>query len=440
MITTATLDQIDWFRHAAPYINQLRNKRMVVRIDCRLLEGQALERIVHDITLLHALGLQLVICFGARLRVQAALDQANVETELLDNNKRITCKKAMTIIKREVGLMRFDLEAELSRGLANTPMHHASLEVVSGNLITARPVGVVNGIDLQHTGMIRRVDADSITNHLNQGRLVLLPPLGYSLTGEAYNLWSDDVAEAAATHLQADKLIFLDAIPSPAFNDGQPIRELSPETFKTMDTERLLPSDLDRLRRAAHACDNGIKRVHILNGEDNGALIKELFTRDGEGCMLTHERYQNTRSATIDDVKGIVDLISPLEQAGTLVKRPRELLENEINNFMVIEKDGSIIACAALYQWPDAYSAEWACVAVHPDYRRQGLGDKLLEAALEKANQLGLQALFVLTTQSEHWFQERQFQRSDVEELPTEKQKVYNLQRASLVLKRSLTD
>lgn len=437
MIKDANHDQINWFRHAAPYINQHRQQRMVIRLEGRLIEGETLERIVHDITLLHALGIQLVLCFGARSAVQHALDQAGISSEILDNDRRVTSIEAMEIVKREIGRLRFDIEAALSRGLANTPMHNASLEVVSGNLVIARPVGIVDGKDLQHSGMIRRVDHASLINHLDQGRLVLMPPMGYSVTGEAFNLLADDVAEATAVAIDADKLIFLDASPTPELAK-ELIHQVSPREITAMDPSSLHPHDYARLTKAAKAAEKGVNRVHILDGLENGALIRELFTRDGIGCMVTSGRYQNIRQAGPDDVQGIIELIAPLEEQGILVKRPRERLENEVEDFMVIEKDGTIIACAALFNWPQAKAAELACVAVHPDYRRQSLGDTLLEYAIKRAKKLEIERLFVLTTQSAHWFKERQFEATDVSDLPVGRQAVYNLQRASIVLIRQI--
>jgi amino-acid N-acetyltransferase len=358
------------------------------------------------------------------------------------NGLRITDDAALACVKEAVGTVRVEIEALMSMGLANTPMSGVRLRTSSGNFVTARPLGIRDGIDYCHTGEVRRIDGAAIRQHLDDRRIVLLSPIGYSPTGEVFNLSAEEVATAAASELQADKLILMTE--SPELRDGRrrQISQLSlVEATALMNSRRQLDEDtLRHLGHALHACRHGVNRVHLVSRHREGALLLELFTRDGNGTLITAETYEGLRAATIDDVGGILGLIMPLEQEGILVKRSRELLEIEINHFHVIERDGSIIACAALYPAEDGRFAELACLAVHDDYRNHGRGDTLLKAIEDKALRSGLEKLFVLTTRTAHWFRERGFQPGDISQLPARKKNLYNYQRKSRMYVKTLKD
>jgi amino-acid N-acetyltransferase len=192
------------------------------------------------------------------------------------------------------------------------------------------------------------------------------------------------------------------------------------------------------LPHALEACRGGVRRVHLINRHLDGALLLELFTREGVGTMVVRHSLDHLRDATIDDVGGVLALISPLEDEGTLVKRGRELLEIEIDRFSVVDHDGMIVGCAALYPYPDAKAAELACLAVHPDYRDAGHGADLLNVIEGKAQARGIERLFVLTTRAAHWFIERGFSEANVDALPADKRALYNWQRRSKVLIKTL--
>jgi amino-acid N-acetyltransferase len=178
--------------------------------------------------------------------------------------------------------------------------------------------------------------------------------------------------------------------------------------------------------------------VHFLDRQADGAMLMEFFTRDGVGTVMTSAPLARLRDATIDDVGAILGLIEPLEADGTLVKRGRERLEMEITRFSVVEHDGVIVGCAALYPFSTEKSAELACLAVMPDFRRSGYGDQLRSHIEARAKKLKLKRLFVLTTRTAHWFIERGFVESDVDALPAARRELYNLQRRSKVLVKAL--
>jgi amino-acid N-acetyltransferase len=275
---------------------------------------------------------------------------------------------------------------------------------------------------------------------LDDGALALIPPIGYSPTGEVFNLAAADVARSSAIALQADKLIFLLEEPGVLDGSGRLISNLLSQDVESLLAEMpSMPEELAQsLRAGADACLHGVDRVHLVGRRTDGALLRELFTRDGAGTMVTASPYETLRPAGIDDVGGILELLRPLEERGILVRRSREHLETEIDRFSLMERDGMIIACAALYCFPDQGLAELACVAVHPDYRDGVRGKKLLEHIERIAREEGIDQLFVLTTQTAHWFRERGFEPARLQDLPVSKQVLYNYRRNSKVFIKAL--
>ena len=438
-----TLQYVHWFRHSAPYINAHRGKTFVLMFDGEAVQHENFQHIIHDIALLHSLGIRLILVHGARPQINANLALTQIETPFY-KQRRITTRESLNAVMSAVGAIRLQIEALLSMGLANSPMHGARIDVVSGNFITAKPYGIHDGIDFQLTGEVRSVDTAAIQRHLDNYNIVLLGPTGYSTTGEVFNLWAEEVATKTAISLKAEKLIFLGKQHGLSNAQGQLQREITPAQLD-QDIERYQTSQPElalQLRGAKHASVNGVNRVHLLSYAYNGALIEELFTRDGSGTMLTDAHYEDVRTANIQDVGGLISLLRPLEEQGILVYRSRERLENEIEQFAVIERDGTILACAALYPIPtqagEIPSAEIACVAVHPSYRKSNRGSQILSYLEDQARHLGIQQLFILTTRTAHWFIEHGFQHASVDELPNARQALYNYQRNSIVCKKPL--
>lgn len=412
-----------FFRQAAPYIHAHRNRTMVIAFNGDINLPQQ-KNLLHDCALLHALGIRLILVHGARAQIDAHLARANIPSHVI-NAKRITTKAMMPHILDAVGSLRLRIEAALS---VSSTMQHTAVNVAGGNFLTARPVGVIDGQDYGFAGIIRHIDTAALTHHLDLGEIILLSPLGYSPTGEIYNLNSEEVASEVASALHADKLIYImDGIN--AYKDAGLPRQLAPREALALDYHD--PWITQSLKVAASACEQGIRRVHLLERDEEGSLLAELFTRDGSGIMITTDRYDNLRQATISDIGGLLELIRPLEAQGVLVKRSREHLEMEIARFFVLERDGMIIGCAALYPYAEEKAAELACVVIHPDYRKNQRADHLLAALEAKAREQGVEKLFILTTQTAQWFEERGFQAIGIEDLPVAKQQAYNYQRNS---------
>ncbi len=433
---------IDWFRHSSSYINAHRKKVFVVLLPGEAIAHENFNNIVHDITLLQSLGVKLVLVHGARPQINAALEAAGIESTY-HKGLRITDAISLQIIKQIVGALSIDIEALFSMGLANSPMHGADIKLARGNFITARPLGVLDGIDHALTGVVRKINAKAIMQHLNHNNIVLVSNLGLSTTGEVFNLSPEEVATETAIALNAEKLIVF--IPQAGIMDsaGEMVSALSPASAQEVlarvesQPENKANGVAQALAAAVKACRQHVHRSHLISFQQNGALIEELFTRDGCGTLVSKDTFEQLRRASIDDVGGILELITPLEEAGVLVHRSRELLEAEIDFFFVIEREGMIIACAALYPL-DATCGEIACIAIHRDYQANGRGEHLLSALEEQARRIGLTHVIVLTTQTTHWFMEKGFQPIAVSELPEKKQKMYNYQRNSKALKKAL--
>jgi amino-acid N-acetyltransferase len=426
-------------RSAAPYVHAFRGRTFVIAFGGEVVADDQFLGVVHDLNLLHSLGIRLVVVHGCRPQVEAILAQQGIPSRYA-HGVRVTDTDAMDCVLEAAGQVRARIEALLSLGLANSPMAGARNRVSTGNYLTAKPMGIVHGTDMQLTGEVRRVDSEAIQQRLDDGDIVLISPIGYSPTGEIFNLTVEEVAMQVAVRLEAAKLIFL--MDADGVRNGR--RQLLTD-LSTTDAEALLakndklgPDVRLYLPAAIRACNNGVKRAHLISRRLDGALLLELFTRDGVGTMIASTALANIRSATIDDVGGILQVIEPLEEQGVLVRRSRERLESEIERFVVAEYDGHIVGCAALYAFPEEKVGELAALAVQPDFRREGYGEALMREIETRARRLKLAELFVLTTRTAHWFLERGFRVASVAELPQQKQALYNYQRKSLVYRKTL--
>ena len=437
---------VPWFRAVAPYIHAYHGKTFVIGLAGEAIAAGKLNQFAQDLAILHAMGIKLVLVHGFRPQVNEQL-AAKGQTSRFSHGLRITDEVALDCAQEAAGQLRFEIEAAFSQGLPNTPMANATVRVVSGNFLTARPVGIVDGVDFMHSGVVRKVDAAAIRRAIDSETLVLLSPFGFSPTGEAFNLAMEEVATATAIALQADKLLFLTEMPGIRENLNDPDSAIDTE-LSVAEAERLmaslprptLPTDTAfYLQHCVRACRGGVERSHILPFSVDGALLMEVFTHDGIGTMVVDEKLESLREATSDDVGGILQLIEPFERDGTLVRRERTEIERDIANYTVIEHDGVIFGCAALYPYPEARTAEMAALTISPQVQSQGDGERILKRVEQRARALGLESIFVLTTRTKHWFVKRGFQQVDPDWLPEARKRKYNWDRRSLVLVKKLT-
>jgi len=429
---------VRWFRQAAPYVHAFRGRTFVIGFGGELLAERArFVRFLHDLNLLAALGIRLVLVHGARPQIEAELRAKRLRSRYAQG-LRITDAQSLVAVKHAAGSLRVEIEALLSQGLPNSPMAGAQIRVASGNFIAAKPVGVVKGVDFQFTGAVRKVDAAAIARRLEAGEVALVPHIGYSPTGEVFNLAWEDVADSVARALKADKLLLMvDQLPTGKRNEI--LSELTAREAETLLRKDGLTAPTKRaIEHALLALRAGVGRVHLISRRAEGATLLELFTHSGVGTMITADPVEKLRPARIEDVGGVLALIEPLEADGTLVKRNRERLEQEIANFEVIEHDGTILACAALYPYAEEKSAELACLAVAPEYRDSGYGERLLLACEARAKQAKIRRVFALTTRAQHWFLAQGFKEAGVAVLPEKRQALYNWKRGSKVFLKRL--
>ncbi len=438
-LKTTSTDFVAWFRSVAPYINSFRGKTFVIAFGGEMVADGKFVELTHDFNLLAALGIRLVLVHGARPQIEQHLATRNIN-DSYHQGIRLTDAETMQCVKEAVGRVRLEIEALLSMGLANSPMANADIRVAGGNFITAQPIGVINGVDLQHTGSVRKVDVAALNDRMEFGEVVLLSPLGFSPTGEVFNLTLEDVATATAIALDADKLVFLMDTDGVLDKKDALLKELTvAQAQAVLTSKRPQPDDVNLfLPCAIRACEAGVARTHLISRHTDGAVLQELFSNEGIGTMVVESTLNTLRDASIEDVGGILQLLRPLEEQGILVRRSRELLEREIERFVVLEHDHRIVGCAALYPFPDEASAELACLAVDTQCRDRGYGEAVLNHMADLAKQQKLKKLFVLTTRTAHWFLERGFVESDVTALPAQKKSLYNYQRKSKVFMRKI--
>lgn len=436
-MTSNKQQYVDWFRGSSPYIHSHRGRTFVIYISGETITHNGFPHLIHDIALLNSLGVKLVLVHGARPQIKQQLETLKIKSNF-HNGWRITPAQTLPGIEQAVGQVRVNIETHLSKGLINTPMAGAALRVISGNFVTARPYGIRDGIDFGFTGDIRKVDTDAIQQQLALNNIVLLSPIAYSPSGEAFNCRAEDVATATASALKADKLIFM--MPATGVkNEQQKITHQLNLTEAELLSEKNHNDEITQLHlcSAVNACKKGVRRAHLISHETDGALLLELYTRDGSGTMITTDTYEGLRQANINDVGGILELIQPLEQQHILAHRSREQLELEIEQFSIIERDGMIIACAALYPY-DNHCAELACVAVHHDYQKQGRAGELIQHIQQQCIQQQIKQLFILTTHTAHWFIEKGFIEGELKKIPIQRREMYNAQRNSKIYIKTL--
>jgi amino-acid N-acetyltransferase len=434
---------VTWFRSAAPYIRTFRGQTFVIAFDGDVIDEGNFTDLTHDINLLVSIGVKVVLVHGARPQIERSLKSKKLKSNVSNHQIRVTDEDTLLCVKEANGRLRLEIEALLSMGLPNTPLAGSPIRVTSGNFVIAQPKGILNGVDMLYSGDVRKVRHEAIIQRLEDGELVLLSPLGYSATGEIFNLTHEDVASEVAIAIKASKLIYL--CDQAGINDkhGNLLQELTVSEIKFTEKKKgksKIPSQVqDRIFQGLiRASEGGVDRLHIIDRKINGGILLELFTHEGIGTMISQDSLESIRTATQDDIGGILNLIEPLEKEGVLVKRPRETLETEIQKFIIIEHDGLTIGCVALNPFQEEKAGELACLAVHPDFQNTGVGERLLKAIETNCKKQKLKNVFVLTTKSSHWFLENGFKKTLLEALPKEKAKLYNYQRNSKIYNKEM--
>lgn len=423
---------INWFRFSAPYIKKHRGSTIVIALPGEAVQHPNFINVVHDLALLQSLGVRMIVLQGARPQIQALLDENGIDAPIHEGI-RVSTSEAIPHIVSACNAVKTELESAMSAGLADSPMHQLNLHTLSGNFVSAKPLGVRGGNDYQYTGSVRSIDTKAISSALDTGAAVLLNTLGYSSTGEVFNLSLGNLLEAVSDSIDIDKVVCFTSA-----NDLGP--GLDHQVVKSNPSD--LPKFSDEaggylIRAAAAAVSKGISRAHVISYESDGALLEELFTHDGSGLLISNEDFLSIREASLADVSGILELIQPLQEVGALVMRTREILEQEISDFSVVDIDDTIAGCGALTPL-DSDHAEIACIAVHSEFRGRGYAGKLVSMLESKARSAGKRGIFVLSTQTTHWFVERGYKECSADRLPSNRKALYSNERKPKVLYKSL--
>ncbi len=396
-----------------------QGKTFVVALSGEVLGSENCINIVHDLALVSVLGVRLVVVHGARPQISHALSDAGIDSPLVDG-VRVTPSTAMDHVRRVCAGLRSHIEGLFSQGLPQTPLYKTRISVLGGNLVTARPMGISEGVNFQNTGVVRRINAELIQDLLGPARIVLLSPFGYSPEGELYNLESDLLAASTAEAIKADKLILFTEEEAILDVDGKRLSEADPRGVLT-GLDKFVCGETTKwsLDLAADLTDKTGIPVHLIGGSVDGALLQELFTAEGRGTRISRSLGSRVRSANSKDVATILAITAPLVQEGVLRSRDPEAIERNIEDFLVTEIDGLVAGCCAVSLLEASTTAELSCLAVHPNFRDSAAGDALLDAAISKARRLGGSDILALTTQAQQWFRERGFVETEIDGLPS---------------------
>jgi amino-acid N-acetyltransferase len=358
---------------------------------------------------------------------------------------RITTREAMPFVE----MAAFHTAARFMTGLSA-----GQAEGVIGSFVRARGLGVINGQDMEHSGAVDRILADSVGRVLNQGMVPILPCIGYGGAGRPYNVQSDEIALAAAAALGAAKLFFISADgglrsgpfkipPRIELGENGRIVRLTPQEAAELlaengaeargaETRSVGARPLRELALALRAVRAGVERIHIIDGREEGAVLRELFSNLGSGAMVYADAYESIRPIRGADIPDILRLMDPLMQQGILIRRGAEDILEHIDDYGVFEIDGSIHACGALHDWGGG-QGEIAAVATDPLYANMGLGRKIVSCLIDRAEKKGLRRVFVLTTRTQDWFETLGFREAAVGSLPEGKRRLYDRERNSKV-------
>ncbi len=429
-------ERLRWWRASLPYIHRHRHGVFVLLLPDEVLRPPKLGPLAQDIALLSGLGARLLLVYDAAPRIAERLGRK----ARWHNGRLLVPSESLDTALAATSVAGIHLTAQLSSGMPRSAMHGARLRVRHGNAVVGRPLGVMDGIDMQRAGAVRRINADDLREQLGEGCVLLLPPLGYSPSGEVFCLDAGELAAEAAAALRADKLIAFCGAPGALDGDGALISELT-----VADAERMLDGAASGAaaepRWLGALCDavrRGAKVGHLVSYAEDDALLRELFTDAGAGTIVRQRLEERIRQAQPDDIAPLLGLIGPLERQGVLAPRPRAQIEAELDCFLVLERDGEIVGCAALYPWLDERSGEVAGVATHPDHRRAGYATRLLAELERRARQQRMDTVFALSATALHWFEERGFEQVGIDALPVGRQRLYNYQRNSKVFVKRL--
>ncbi len=429
---------VSLLRQVSPYFLQHRDSLFVIHIEGDAIEHSSFQNLAKDLMLLSAVGIKIIVIFGAENQISSRLSKNKVVPQLI-KGEVIFDSACMVHVREIIGSMRFSIESCFSYVRDGTPMRMgAATKITSGNFVAGKSRGIVEGTDMLFSGEIRSLDDDGMRGRLAEGEIVLIPPVGFAPSGELFNLDSLTLALEISTKLKSSKLIFVSKEKGVLHGDDI-VRQISVAQAESEKSDRQLPGKLkDLLATGVRACRDGVGRVHFISYLIDGTILRELFTRDGVGTMMSDTPFDNLRAANQTDIVEILELIKPMQEQGLLLSRTYENLLEDLKDFIVIIREGTVVAAAALHQYEEFSQGEVACVAVHRDYRGDEFGDMLLSELELRAEKNKVNKLFVLTTQAVDWFKERGYVLGNKEDLPQARLDSYSDIRNSAILVKTI--
>ncbi|MCL2277574.1 MAG: amino-acid N-acetyltransferase [Treponema sp.] len=448
--------QVDLIREVFHYQSRFDGSTFVIKIDYPVTEDSCFPGLVKDLALLAKTGFKVVIVPGAKENIDMVLKNHDIDScnyvnitggdyaEWADETQvRVTSSKVISYVE----MAAFNVASKFMTFLSGS-----RVDAVIGNFVRARGLGVINGTDTEHTGAVDKIYADSLTRVLNLGMIPILPCIGWSPSGKPYNVPSDEIALAVSKALGSDKLFIVCAQSSSAAKildipdnidirqDGSLVRMTPHQTDliikaninKKSDNESAKNKFLKNFKLAYKASQAGVHRVHIIDGRENGSILKELYSNLGIGTMIYTDEYDSVRSIHSRDLPDILRLMEPLMLKGILIRRNPEQIQQKKDDYSVLEIDGSIRACGALHDWGES-QGEIAAVATDPNYTDLGLGRRIVGYLIEKAKKIKMRRVFALTTQSQDWFESLGFIEARLESLPEQKRVTYDHNRKSKI-------
>ncbi len=400
------------------YIPQFREKTFILAIDGAIVTDENFATLLLDVAVLRSLNIRVVLVHGASAQIKALAEEQKVQPSNLDGSgvtDASTLQLALTAANR--------LTHEILEGLSANDLRAAST-----NVITAHPMGIIQGVDHLFTGKVERVDTELLTSLLSQGVVPVIPPLGFDGDGRTYRVNSDGVAVAVAEALKAIKLIFITAQDG-ILVQGRLIRQMPVadlESVLALQKADIAPEHVSKAIHAVAACKAGVPRVHIINGRVDEGLLAEVFSNEGIGTLIYGNDYQQIRRAMKKDIRAIQLLTKAAVEAEELVKRTRASIEKNLGDYFIFEIDKNPVACVALHVYPEQKKGELACLYVNPSYENQGIGRKLIQFVENKARETGLGELITLSTQAFTYFQSKGgFAEGTPDDLPPARREKY---------------
>jgi len=417
------------------YVPQFRERIFVIALDGAVMRLPNFSSLLQDIAVLQSLNIQVVIVFGARQQVRELADKRGIKLSS-DNGMSLTDAATLDVSTDAITRLTSDLVGDLTA---------LELRVALPNALAVHPAGVIEGVDLEHTGRIERVDDRTLHTLLKDGIIPVLPPIGYDGKGATLRLNSDEVAVDVAIELEAAKVIF---VAEAGYFDASKQRVAQLSVADARDIVKRKDPDMDvsllsKLRYGAMACSEGVPRVHIVDANQDEVLLSEVFSNEGVGTMIHADDYQQIRKARTSDIPALLTLMRQSVDDAALAPRTKDQMQKRINDFFVMDLDGNPVGSVAVhnYDMPDGKkAAELACLFVRRSHKNKGHGRRLVAFAEEVARQRGVDWLFALSTQAFRFFEEKMgYVEDSPESLPATKREAWEKSgRNSRVLRKEL--